>query len=340
MLIDCESRIIHLACNYEGIILNIISDSSGLLNGRVKPSTLEEFMPASSKCRYREFLDNLKSRRFGVCQSIYIQNGNHDMYCSLFGLFNGDTIQLLVIFLPKHLYLAADGFVQMLNEHILHFRKAHEELSLQKNIQVERERMLDEYMAVNNEFVKKERELAKKNKQLQKAYASIEQLSVTDPLTGIANRRKILDILYEEICRSNRYNFPLTVMSLDIDYFKKINDTHGHAAGDLALISFAKSCVTQLRKSDTIGRVGGEEFIIILPHTDAFQAMIIAERIRASTFALTIKHENDAVHFTVSIGIAALTPGEEMDSLLRRVDGALYQAKESGRDRTFYAQYF
>jgi diguanylate cyclase (GGDEF)-like protein len=125
---------------------------------------------------------------------------------------------------------------------------------------------------------------------------------------------------------------------LDIDFFKRVNDTHGHGGGDRALVAFAEACLTTLRKTDLMGRIGGEEFAILLPETSLEAGREIGERLRRSVEACTILSEGARFGITVSLGLAELNPGDEsFDALLKRADGALYEAKHQGRNRLVHS---
>jgi len=159
-----------------------------------------------------------------------------------------------------------------------------------------------------------------------------------DPLTGVSNRRNFIARGKDEIGRAARYGRPCSVLMLDIDHFKVVNDTYGHAAGDEALRQFANACQEMLRDSDVIARLGGEEFAVILPETDAAGAKILAERLREGISRLRVANGDDRFGFTVSIGVANRGGDEDgIDELLARADRALYQAKEAGRDRVAIA---
>lgn len=166
----------------------------------------------------------------------------------------------------------------------------------------------------------------------------LRRLASTDPLTGLYNRRRFQEAIERELERARRYGHSLSLLVADLDHFKRINDQHGHAAGDRALQIFADVCRLNLRSLDAVGRMGGEEFAILLPETDADGALLAAERIRAET-ALFSAEEKDVPAFTVSIGVATLTerPAENeagvADRLFARADQALYRAKERGRNR-------
>ncbi|QPK64571.1 CHASE domain-containing protein [Methylomonas sp. LL1] len=161
------------------------------------------------------------------------------------------------------------------------------------------------------------------------------ELATTDGLTGFFNRRHFLVRLQEEFNRMQRNaELESAVLMLDLDYFKRINDTHGHAAGDAVLKHFADIIRRQQRKIDVVGRLGGEEFAIILPDTDLSEARVFAERLRKTLADSPLRHQNIFLEVTVSIGIALLTAGSKNpDSVLSEADRALYSAKEGGRNR-------
>jgi diguanylate cyclase (GGDEF)-like protein len=162
------------------------------------------------------------------------------------------------------------------------------------------------------------------------------QLSITDPLTGLANHRQFYDQLGREFRRSQRYRRPLTLLMLDLDRFKQFNDTYGHLAGDQALRQTAEVLRQNARSVDILARYGGEEFAIILPETEASRALIQAERVRAAVAGNTLDGlEGDAAKgVTVSVGLAALTPAmTRIEDLVQAADEALYRAKSGGRNR-------
>lgn len=170
-------------------------------------------------------------------------------------------------------------------------------------------------------------------------------LSITDSLTGLFNRRHFIEESEREIARARRYHLPTGMLLLDIDHFKRINDTYGHTTGDEALKAFAAACQKALRTNDILGRLGGEEFGVFLPQTDADGAALVAERIRHAVEAIRLSHDSKAtdrdsqtVSLTVSIGVAAGCGGEPgVDALLSRADEALYRAKAAGRNRVVRA---
>ncbi len=175
-------------------------------------------------------------------------------------------------------------------------------------------------------------------KQMEAALRASEQemrlLAATDPLTGARNRRSFFEIGNSELARSIRYSRSLTLLMMDIDHFKKFNDTYGHAAGDLVLKNFAKECNRTLREQDTLGRLGGEEFGVVLPEIDLKTAFLIAERLRQNLMKLETHLDGEILKFTVSIGISECHLDDKtIDAALSKADSALYRAKQNGRNQ-------
>ncbi len=168
----------------------------------------------------------------------------------------------------------------------------------------------------------------------EKLKAHLSQLAMTDELTQLYNRRAFLMAFDKEIASARRSKKPLSVITVDIDYFKKVNDTYGHYVGDLALQHFAKIANRSIRTEDTIGRLGGEEFAIILPNANEMAAQCMGERLRKMTESESFVYGDVSIHYTVSIGIAELTEQVTQPSkLLDNADKALYEAKGAGRNR-------
>jgi len=172
-------------------------------------------------------------------------------------------------------------------------------------------------------------------KKLETQAETLSKLAAFDELTGVYNRRSLFNALESEISRSARYSYPLSVMMLDLDHFKKVNDDYGHAAGDAVLRRFAELVGDTLRKIDVLCRYGGEEFCAILPETSVNSAIKVAERVRVAVESDTISLDQVELRITVSIGITSVTPlrGAEPDHLLSEADKALYEAKSNGRNR-------
>ncbi len=167
----------------------------------------------------------------------------------------------------------------------------------------------------------------------------LEEQAQQDHLTGLANRRHFMDMGSTELTRAQRYNRPLSLLALDIDYFKSINDTHGHQAGDIVLQKFSAILLDAVRDVDLVGRIGGEEFAILLPETDFQAALNAAHRLLAAiSKSKVVLKDGTTVSFTASIGMAILADNDTtLDVLLQQADMALYQAKRSGRNKVCVA---
>ena len=164
--------------------------------------------------------------------------------------------------------------------------------------------------------------------------AELRRLATTDALTGIFNRRHFMATATVEADRARRHHRPLVGLMLDIDHFKRINDTYGHPVGDVAIKAMAAACAEAIRTVDTLGRLGGEEFAIVLPDTELDAALVVAERIRVAVSQISIPTEKGVVCFTTSIGVAQWTGDDaSAEALLSRADAALYAAKTGGRNK-------
>jgi diguanylate cyclase (GGDEF)-like protein len=162
-------------------------------------------------------------------------------------------------------------------------------------------------------------------------------LSVTDSLTELMNRRRFFEITKTELERTLRYRRTLSVMMIDIDHFKTINDTHGHATGDLALREVAGRIKHSVRAVDVVARYGGEEFVVLMPETNLQEALQVAERVRKSVSDDPIEENSVEVWATLSIGVAEMDEqSSNIDTLIRYADQALYTAKAKGRNRVEY----
>jgi diguanylate cyclase (GGDEF)-like protein/PAS domain S-box-containing protein len=168
---------------------------------------------------------------------------------------------------------------------------------------------------------------------LRRARDEARQRASTDGLTGVANRGHFLEMAGRSIAAARRYHRELSLLMLDVDRFKAINDTYGHAAGDATLVSLVKVCSRALREGDLIGRLGGDEFAVLLPETAPDLAGQVAARLRDALAATAVAWENERLPLEVSFGVASLGPqGDGLDALLGRADEALYQAKRRGRN--------
>jgi diguanylate cyclase (GGDEF)-like protein len=200
--------------------------------------------------------------------------------------------------------------------------------------------------ALHDELLEKNRALERANRELEARRQELDELSRTDPLTGVANRRAFDAALVNELLRTGRHHAPLALLMLDVDHFKRLNDTHGHPFGDRVLQALCRTGLENLRQIDLLARYGGEEFAVLLPATPAQDARLVAERLRLAIAALRFPFTRpdgtpETLGCTVSIGIATTTEGADVanlssirDAFIAEADAQLYAAKQAGRNRT------
>lgn len=182
-----------------------------------------------------------------------------------------------------------------------------------------------EHKRYKEHIARQNEELGRLNRELQRLYEEARECSFQDPLTGLANRRKMLDELGRAIALSKRQGTPLSAIMLDIDFFKTYNDTHGHVAGDKLLTEVSGLILSNARDSDLVARYGGEEFFVILFDTDIPGAVETARRIKNAF--------EETTDVTASLGVAGFAAGMDVSTLINNADHALYRAKENGRNR-------
>lgn len=171
---------------------------------------------------------------------------------------------------------------------------------------------------------------------IDKLVNDLKENSLKDPLTGCYNKKETESLLESFLKNFLRYKIPFSILMLDIDFFKKINDTYGHLAGDFVLKEISKIMKNIIRESDICGRFGGEEFIIGLPNTKISGAMKLAKRIKSSIEENEFQYNNTKIQVTVSIGVTSASKNDSIFSLIERADEALYEAKKKGRNRIEY----
>ena len=202
----------------------------------------------------------------------------------------------------------------------------------------ENQRLRDELAETRKELAAVRRQLRVKEIELNAVIAQAEEVSHVDQLTCLPNRRQVIKTLQNEVIRADRYGTPVSISMIDIDHFKNINDTFGHSVGDQVLFELANLLQEEIRESDMAGRYGGEEFLVVLPSTTlkaaAEQAQRLCQRVRALEINL-----GEPIRITISLGVAEYQPGKESwQKFLSRADLALYEAKNTGRDRWMIAE--
>ncbi|MEL0168898.1 MAG: diguanylate cyclase [Pseudomonadaceae bacterium] len=196
---------------------------------------------------------------------------------------------------------------------------------------VERRRLFEDLAQANTAL---EQKVAERTQELLAANEQLAEQASTDPLTGAYNRRHLYTLLADEVTRIKRGSPAMSVLLIDLDHFKQINDSYGHDAGDAVLCEFVRRAQADVRAADRVCRFGGEEFVIFLPDCPTAAALNIAERLRLSVATAPVQHAGHSIRVTISIGVAHFSAQESEESLLKRADLALYRAKEGGRNRS------
>lgn len=191
----------------------------------------------------------------------------------------------------------------------------------------------EQILKINYQLRKEIEERTKITEELRMKNAILDKMAVTDSLTGLFNHAHIIERLTQEVTKSRRYAFHLSIIMFDIDNFKRINDSYGHQIGDKVLVKVSSTITHELRKVDLVGRYGGEEFLVILPHTNIKGSVITAERIRKSIEAL--KWPEQGMTLTISGGTCSLL-NENVQDFIKQADDLLFQAKKSGRNQIAY----
>lgn len=192
---------------------------------------------------------------------------------------------------------------------------------------------LFEMEALKEEAERAQGELSTEIEARQMVEAELRRIALTDSLTGVLNRRGFDDLARQLTASARRYGHALSVIAIDLDHFKRINDLHGHAAGDSVLTSIAWLLMAEVRReTDAVSRVGGEEFMLLLPHTTAEGAGILAERLRLRIAEMPVSIGDREIRVTASFGVRELAPGGDAERMLIDADGALYEAKQRGRN--------
>lgn len=242
--------------------------------------------------------------------------------------------------IARRLRTLANEMASVVDEHVSELQHANEILTVDGVYQSEA--LPDAVMNVVSQIVHANQTLRSKldlaEGRLQEQAVEIEahiSRSLTDPLTGLPNRREFNERLEERLSTWARRKEVFSLLLIDVDHFKKLNDTYGHLAGDQVLVALGTALRVSVRREDSVARYGGEEFAVLLPNTNLAQAALVAQKVREAIARTTVRHENHAISITVSGGLAAIQPNESGESLIQRADEALYAAKAAGRNCTF-----
>jgi diguanylate cyclase (GGDEF)-like protein len=215
-------------------------------------------------------------------------------------------------------------------------RNAAEKFQLERRQEDLLEELRQHKMTLERHIAERTHELKEANAQLERALKEMEKLALTDPLTGLLNRRAIEDLATSELRRHARYRGHLAMGILDVDHFKRINDTHLYPGGDFVLVHLTRILGGLLRTVDSIGRIGGEEFLVVAPETTAEGAIVLAERLRATVEQTAFVYNEVPIEVTVSIGFAVAGPDSRADYKCMNLlaSATVHQAKENGRNQT------
>lgn len=259
----------------------------------------------------------------------------------IFNLFVASTIFVKIGYFPLNAFTGNLLYVGTIIQFLLFSLALAERINIDRRLKIvaqeetanTQQKLLNMQLQINEELERKVRE---RTCSLETANAKLKLLSTTDPLTGVYNRRFFDKTFAEEFSRAFRDRLPISILLLDIDHFKSLNDNYGHLFGDFCLVETAKIIRKLIyRPSDVVARYGGEEFVIILQDTSLSGAVIVAEKLRKTIASHTLVNQDKSVNITASIGISATVPDKEdaHEILLKSADAQLYHAKECGRNR-------
>ncbi|MFO7916664.1 MAG: GGDEF domain-containing protein [Anaerolineae bacterium] len=323
---------IALLCDEQAIIREVIRDGLGL-KGLAPGEPLGQLVDAASRLKLLNFLVEAREEGAALCWEVNVPGDGKVTTLRLSGVACNEGLTIVGVRAPAYSQETRREAPEIEGQDANALRAAVKG-QMDHSEEEGNTALYDEISRLNNELVTLQRDLAKKNAELERLYAEVQNLSITDPLTGLYNRRGFFKAGRSEMERARRYGHTLSAIIFDLDHFKQVNDTYGHATGDRVLEEMAARCESTLRKVDIFGRYGGEEFAVLLPETALEKAKAVAERLRHAAIR-PIETEEGELTVTISLGVAATrNDTTQLEDLLRRADGALYEAKASGRNRT------
>lgn len=272
----------------------------------------------------------------GVCMIIMSAFRSATLLFSI-GILLPPLVQLVYVDNPYALQMAV-GLLVLFAVQIRYAREVEQELHRELNNSVRNEALLTQISMARVELHASHAELEVKNAELQAALTRLNEMVTQDVLTRAFSRRYIFEQLERQVSIRRRHGASVCLVMFDLDHFKSINDHYGHPVGDRALQMVAQTVTAQLREGDMLARVGGEEFLVLLPMTDGDAAFLLADRLRGVLEKTTVTEGSIKVHLPASFGVAELLPDEDVASWFKRVDAALYRAKTTGRNNTVSAE--
>jgi len=298
------------------VLVALLASDGNLITSNPASEELKQDSPNAST--FREIVVPAARNEFD--QSFQEAKHEHKIVQSMldFGLEN-----------PRRRYICL--FVPLEDGRVLFFG---EPMFTASDLPEEYQRLIQNFQRIDAELKETRQALERKQIELEAVIAQADEVSHTDSLTLLANRKHIIADLQNQVTFSERYEAPFSISMLDFDHFKKVNDTYGHPAGDEVLRSIALQLREHVRSPDIVGRYGGEEFLVLLPNSTSKAASEQAERLCEQVRSTPIPCGKNIIHMTISIGIAQYRIHQEnWEQLLDRADQALYQAKLKGRDR-------
>lgn len=272
----------------------------------------------------------------GVCMIIMSAFRSATLLFSV-GILLPPLVQLAYVDNPYTWQIAA-GLLVLFAVQIRYAREVEQELHRELNHSVRNGALLMQISMARSELHASNAALEVKNAELQAALTRLNQMVTQDVLTRAFSRRYIFEQLERQVSIRRRHGASVCLVMFDLDHFKSINDHYGHPVGDRALQMVAQTVTAELRDGDMLARVGGEEFLVLLPMTDGAAAFLLADRLRGVLEKTTVTEGSVKVHLPASFGVAELLPDEDVASWFRRVDAALYRAKATGRNVTVSAE--
>jgi diguanylate cyclase (GGDEF)-like protein len=272
----------------------------------------------------------------GVCMIIMSAFRSATLLFSI-GILLPPLVQLLYVNNP-YAWQIATGLLVLFAVQIRYAREVEQELHRELNNSVRNGALLMQISLARVELHASHAALEVKNAELQAAMTRLNEMVTQDVLTRAFSRRYIFEQLERQVSIRRRHGASVCLVMFDLDHFKSINDHYGHPVGDRALQMVARTVIAQLREGDMLARVGGEEFLVLLPMTDGAAAFLLADRLRGVLEQTTVTEGSVKVHLPASFGVAELLPDENVASWFKRVDAALYRAKATGRNITVSAE--
>lgn len=323
-----------LLCDQAGVIFRVLHNELGLPETHLLGKSFPQLVDISSLQKALSFLVELRINGSLMDWELSLPLDGKLVLAHCAGFVLEGNLLIMAARTHHDIHHLFNEMMRINNEQMSRLRQLSKDQAELARVQPQREnRHFDELTKLNNELVTLQRDLTRKNIELERLNAEVQRLAITDSLTGLYNRRGFFELSHREVERAKRFDHIFSIIILDIDHFKGINDTHGHEIGDQVLEKLARRLGAQLRKVDILGRYGGEEFVLLLPETSGTSARAVAERLLGCIADEPIETSQSSLNVTISLGLASLSDNAiTLEDLLRRADQALYKAKESGRN--------